>query len=425
MPASLKTTSPKLHLCQLIPRTHRTVFSDGRNTGDLSMTRRKMEDPKSIQRFEAAVKVIRSLPEDGCYDLSDDMLVTLYSYYKQATAGPCNTLKPNSWDPIGKAKWEAWKALGNMTKDQAMMEYVQEIQLIIETLPVTERMAELLDALDPFYEIVENDDDDEDVASKAALLSTDSSTLAAERGSLPVCNGSEENSVSSSTNETHSSLNTEEEEEELAYADSDDEIYSDSMEKPATQEKGSGVPRVHLAEVNVVGANMQQGGNRESQCGSQDGKPQGVTPPVPHPPTLGTVQTDRISPGSGRGHQLMGTNLPDKHECSYQGDGQRGDTEDRMDKRAFNTEIAVILSQLQDNMQDVLHRLTTLELLTASQAEIPPLKTLNSKSPKKRWPWWPLDLPPIAVVLTVIWPFAVHWLVQFYLLKRRRWLRVK
>lgn len=43
---------------------------------------------------------------------------------------------------------------------------------IIETLPVTERMAELLDALDPFYEIVENDDDDEDVASKAALLST-------------------------------------------------------------------------------------------------------------------------------------------------------------------------------------------------------------------------------------------------------------
>ncbi|KAK9979696.1 hypothetical protein ABG768_013111 [Culter alburnus] len=432
---------------------------------NLSMTRRTMEDPKSIQkRFEAAVKVIRSLPEDGSYDLSDDMLVMLYSYYKQATAGPCNTLKPNSWDPIGKAKWEAWKALGNMTKDQAMMEYVQEIQLIIETLPVTEKMAELLEALDPFYEIVEDEDDDEDVASKAAQLSTgstkaekadddeaekdeegenksngenieddmemdekkkNSSTLAAERGSLPVCNGSEENSVSSSTNDTHSSLNSEEEEEELAYDDSDDEIYSDSMEKPATQEKGSGVPRVQLAEVNVVGANMQQGGNREPQCESQDGKPQGVTLPVPHPPALGNVQTDRISPGSGRGCQLMGTNLPDKHECSYQGDGQHWKTAHRTDKRAFNTEITVILSQLQDNMQDVLHRLTTLELLTASQAEISPVKTLNSKSPKKRWPWWPLNLPPITVVLAIIWPFAVHWLVQFYLLKRRRWLRVK
>jgi len=44
-----------------------------------------------------------------------------------------------------------------------------------------------------------------------------SSTHAAERGSLPVFNESEENSVSSSTNDTHSSLNTEEEDEELAY----------------------------------------------------------------------------------------------------------------------------------------------------------------------------------------------------------------
>uniref|UniRef100_A0A673LG18 ACB domain-containing protein n=1 Tax=Sinocyclocheilus rhinocerous TaxID=307959 RepID=A0A673LG18_9TELE len=30
------------------------------------------------------------------------MLVMFYSYYKQATTGPCNTPKPNSWDPIGK-----------------------------------------------------------------------------------------------------------------------------------------------------------------------------------------------------------------------------------------------------------------------------------------------------------------------------------
>ncbi|XP_067310280.1 acyl-CoA-binding domain-containing protein 5-B [Pseudorasbora parva] len=389
------------------------------------MKRRTMEDPTSIlRRFEAAVKVIRSLPEDGSYDLSDNMLVMLYSYYKQATVGPCNTLKPNSWDPIGKAKWEAWKALGNMSKDQAMMEYVQEIQLIIETLPVTDRMAQLLDALDPFYEIVEEEEEeDEDVTRKAALLSTGSTKV--EKAVWPVSNGSEENSVSSSTNDTHSSLNTGEEEEELAYDDSDDEIYRESMEKPAKQEKGSGVPRVHLAEVNVVGANMQQGGNREPQCGSQDGKPQGVTPPVPHPPTLGTVHTERISPGSGRGHQLMRTYPHDKNERSCQGNGRCWETEDRMDRRAFNTQITVKLSELQDNMQDVLHRLNTLELLTASQAESPPLKTLNSKSPKKRWPWWPLNLPPIAVVLTLIWPFAVHWLVQFYLLKRRKWLRVK
>ncbi|XP_016392840.1 acyl-CoA-binding domain-containing protein 5-B [Sinocyclocheilus rhinocerous] len=306
---------------------------------DLCMTRRAMEDPKSIQRrFEAAVKVIRSLPEDGSYDLSDDMLVMFYSYYKQATAGPCNTPKPNSWDPIGKAKWEAWKTLGNMSKDQAMMEYVQEIQQIIETLPVTDRMAELMDALDPFYEMVAEDDDDDDddeddAFSKAAPLSTgntnaektddaaeklkegesemngenkedememekrrkDSSTFAAGRGGSSVFNESEENSMSSSTDDAHSSLNTGEEEEELTYDDSDDEMYSDSMENPATQEK----------------------------------------------------------------------------------------------------------------------------------AEILALKTQHSKSPKKRLPWWPLNMSPITVALTVIWPFAVQWLLQFYLQKTRRRLRVK
>ncbi|KAK2901363.1 hypothetical protein Q8A67_009478 [Cirrhinus molitorella] len=440
------------------------------------MTQGAMEDPKSIQRrFEAAVKVIRSLPEDGSYDLSDDMLVMFYSYYKQATTGPCNTPKPNSWDPIGKAKWEAWKALGNMSKDQAMMEYVEEIQLIIETLPVTDKMAELMDALDPFYDIVADDDDDDD--DKDAPLSKgsinaekvfddaaekveegeseiigkniddvemeerrkDSSTFAAGRGGLSVFNRSEENSMSSSTDDAHSSLNTEEEEEELAYDDdiltkyetdgSDDEMYSDSMENPATQEKGSGVPRVHLADMSVAGANVQQGGNREPQCGSQDGKPQGVTPPVPHPPTLGPVRTDRISAGSGRGHQSTGAILPDEHdnltERSCQGNGQHRKTKERADKQTFNPQIVVILSQLQDNMQDVLHRLTTLELLTASQAEISPLKTWHSKTPKKRLPWWPLNVSPITVVLTVIWPFAVHWLVQFYLQKRRRLLRAK
>lgn len=36
-------------------------------------------------------------------------------------------------------------------------------------------MAELLDALDPFYEIVEDADDDDDVTSKATLLTTGTS----------------------------------------------------------------------------------------------------------------------------------------------------------------------------------------------------------------------------------------------------------
>ncbi|XP_051553228.1 acyl-CoA-binding domain-containing protein 5-B-like [Myxocyprinus asiaticus] len=428
----------------------------------LSMTRKAMGDPKSIQRrFEAAVKVIRSLPEDGnSSSITDDMLVLFYSYYKQATAGPCNTLKPNSWDPVGKAKWEKWKALGNISKDQAMMEYVQEIQLIIETLPVTDRMEELTDALDPYYEIAEDEEEvvprrpakkkkekedsdggaeedkgdesessDENIEDDMEMEenSKDSRTLAEGRGGLPLFN----ESTSSSTSDTHSSLNTEEEEEELAYSrepttkppefcqsnnypnayDQDDETNSESMEQPVTQEKGSGVPRVHLAGMSVAEAKMQeqQGGNREPQCGSQDGKPQGVTPPLPHPLAFGN---DRTLPHRRRRVSSQA------NRC--QGDGEHWETKGIKDKKALNTQIAMTLSQLQDNMQDVLQRLTALEVLTASQAEIIHLESWQSKSPKKSLPWWPLDMSPCSVALAVMWPFAVHWLVKFYLQKRKR-----
>ncbi|XP_076152164.1 acyl-CoA-binding domain-containing protein 5-B [Alosa pseudoharengus] len=118
-----------------------------------------MATDKSIHhlRFDAAVKVIENLPPDGSYQPSQDMMRVFYSYYKQATHGPCDVSKPTSWDSEEKAKWEAWKALGSMTKEEAMMEYVQEIKLILEIFPVTEEVSELLDVLDNFYEFVDND----------------------------------------------------------------------------------------------------------------------------------------------------------------------------------------------------------------------------------------------------------------------------
>uniref|UniRef100_A0A8C1USY9 ACB domain-containing protein n=1 Tax=Cyprinus carpio TaxID=7962 RepID=A0A8C1USY9_CYPCA len=31
-------------------------------------------------------------------------MLKFYSYYKQATQGPCNIPRPGFWDPVGKAK---------------------------------------------------------------------------------------------------------------------------------------------------------------------------------------------------------------------------------------------------------------------------------------------------------------------------------
>ncbi|XP_010893643.2 acyl-CoA-binding domain-containing protein 5A isoform X1 [Esox lucius] len=115
------------------------------------------EEDELETRFDAAVRVIRSLPEDGSYQPSDDMMLMFYSYYKQAKFGPCNIPRPRGyWDTAGKAKWDAWNSLGNMSKTEAMQAYVSDIQLILETLPVTEEVSDLLEALGGvFFEEVE------------------------------------------------------------------------------------------------------------------------------------------------------------------------------------------------------------------------------------------------------------------------------
>uniref|UniRef100_A0ABK0MB14 Acyl-CoA-binding domain-containing protein 5 n=1 Tax=Rattus norvegicus TaxID=10116 RepID=A0ABK0MB14_RAT len=117
-----------------------------------------MADTRSVYetRFEAAVKVIQSLPKNGSFQPTNEMMLRFYSFYKQATEGPCKLSRPGFWDPIGRYKWDAWSSLGDMTKEEAMIAYVEEMKKIIETMPMTEKVEELLHVIGPFYEIVED-----------------------------------------------------------------------------------------------------------------------------------------------------------------------------------------------------------------------------------------------------------------------------
>lgn len=59
--------------------------------------------------------------------LPADKLLYFYARYKQAGEGLCNTPKPGFFDFKGKQKWEAWKSLGDMSKEVAMKEYISAI----------------------------------------------------------------------------------------------------------------------------------------------------------------------------------------------------------------------------------------------------------------------------------------------------------
>ncbi|XP_027948610.1 acyl-CoA-binding domain-containing protein 4 isoform X6 [Eumetopias jubatus] len=84
------------------------------------------------KQFQAAVSVIQNLPKNGSYRPSYEEMLRFYSYYKQATMGPCLVPRPGFWDPIGRYKWDAWNSLGKMSREEAMSAYITEMKLVAQ-----------------------------------------------------------------------------------------------------------------------------------------------------------------------------------------------------------------------------------------------------------------------------------------------------
>lgn len=55
-------------------------------------------------------------------------LLKLYSYYKQATAGDVKGDRPGGFDFVGGAKYDAWAKLKGMSADEAMQNYIKQVE---------------------------------------------------------------------------------------------------------------------------------------------------------------------------------------------------------------------------------------------------------------------------------------------------------
>ena len=75
--------------------------------------------------FEKAVSDSKNLSDRP----SNETLLQLYSFYKQATEGDINIDPPaNPFDFVSKAKYEAWAGLKGKTKEAAMKEYIDLVE---------------------------------------------------------------------------------------------------------------------------------------------------------------------------------------------------------------------------------------------------------------------------------------------------------
>ncbi|XP_040845247.1 acyl-CoA-binding domain-containing protein 4 isoform X2 [Ochotona curzoniae] len=120
----------------------------------------KDEDPGPDyhKQFHAAVSVIQNLPKNGSYRPSYEEMLKFYSYYKQATMGPCAVPRPGFWDPIGRYKWDAWNSLGKMSREEAMAAYIAEMKLVaqkvIDTVPLGDMAEDMFGYFEPLYQVI-------------------------------------------------------------------------------------------------------------------------------------------------------------------------------------------------------------------------------------------------------------------------------
>uniref|UniRef100_A0A8C3TK58 Acyl-CoA-binding domain-containing protein 5 n=1 Tax=Catharus ustulatus TaxID=91951 RepID=A0A8C3TK58_CATUS len=158
-----------------------------------------MADTGSLHatRFEAAVKVIQSLPKNGSFQPTNEMMLKFYSFYKQATQGPCNIPRPGFWDPIVLQ----WPAVSKI--NASCFALVQ----ILESMPMTDKVEELLQVIGPFYEIVE------DKKNRGSDLTSDLSNVMNSTPNIKAVNGKAESSDSGAESEEEGLR--EEEEKEL------------------------------------------------------------------------------------------------------------------------------------------------------------------------------------------------------------------
>ena len=75
------------------------------------------------QLFEKAQKDIKTLTAKP----SDEDMLSLYSYFKQATDGDVTGDRPGFFDFVGGAKFDAREKLKGMSNDDAMQKYVDTV----------------------------------------------------------------------------------------------------------------------------------------------------------------------------------------------------------------------------------------------------------------------------------------------------------
>ena len=75
-------------------------------------------------QFNAAQAKSKTLSEKP----GNDVLLKLYSLFKQGAVGDVNIERPGGFDFVGAAKFDAWEALKGQSKEEAQQAYIDYVE---------------------------------------------------------------------------------------------------------------------------------------------------------------------------------------------------------------------------------------------------------------------------------------------------------
>jgi acyl-CoA-binding protein len=79
---------------------------------------------KLNEAFEQAAEDVKKLPKKP----GNDVLLQLYSLFKQAKEGDCAGSRPGMFNLAGRAKYDAWKARAGTSPEDAMQAYIDLVE---------------------------------------------------------------------------------------------------------------------------------------------------------------------------------------------------------------------------------------------------------------------------------------------------------
>ncbi|XP_076212978.1 acyl-CoA-binding domain-containing protein 4 isoform X2 [Aptenodytes patagonicus] len=343
-----------------------------------------MEEAGCGAQFRAAVQVIQGLPRSGSYRPSYEEMLRFYSYYKQATAGRCQGPRPGFWDPIGR---DAWHSLGRMSKEEAMAAYVAEMkkvaQKIIDTVPMDETTEEMFGYFKPLYEVIHD-------------MPRPPEAFFKRKG------GSQERTADPSQDDPASSPAPEHTEDAL----------------PGEQRNGQHVPGGGLAPAAeaLEGSQVTSDSEGDVYCDTlEQMEPEQAGQPLGLSPNGGTGQGER---GEGRrleGRSSAGLAALGSERDLWLAGGERdaGNAPELAQGllAELDAHVASTVRALQDDMRQVLERLSELEMLASAQGDAAGTDPGQPLAAQAASPW-PPTISPRTLLFLVTWPFVTQWLLR-------------